>query len=79
MANLIPVIGWILSAIGYTSVSLPLWLLWGYIIPKYAPIVPEPYHQLPFFDVVCIVWLIRILAWLLSPQLVKVHTHNKGK
>jgi hypothetical protein len=71
MINKLPIIGWILSAIGATSLAIPFWICWTYmgIGEKYFYFIPEVYLNIPFWNCVGLFIVIKILYGTLIPRI----------
>jgi hypothetical protein len=74
MINKIPFFGWILSAMGAISLSIPFWLCWtiGGIGEKYFSWIPEVYQVIPFWHCVSLFIVIAILKGTLTPKLFSI-------
>ena len=79
MINKLPFIGWFLSFIANTSLSIPFWYIWSSqgLGEKYFYFVPEIYYYLPFWNCVGLFMLIGILKGCF-PTLVKVSQTNNS-
>jgi hypothetical protein len=63
MLNMIPVFGWLLSFILYTSMAIPFWILWTScgLGGEYFYWLPERFHALPFWHTVGLFMLLSML------------------
>lgn len=73
MINRLPLIGWMLSFIGATSLSIPFYFIWNGLAPIYFSWLPEVYHNIPFWHCVGLFIIIPIIKQTLTPQFVKVN------
>jgi|GEM_PF-2462912 len=74
MLNKIPIIGWILSAIGAIGLSVPFWFFWTVmeIGKRYFYFVPATYQSIGFADCVGLFIVIAILKGTLTPNIFSV-------
>lgn len=68
MWNAIPVVGWLIAGFFITSLAVPAWFLWNWLVPIYVPTMPALYLNLPFWHIVGIFWLVSILKAVFLPH-----------
>ncbi len=73
--NKLPVIGWLLSITASISMSVPFYIVWNALAPKYFYFLPEVYHSIPFWHCVGLFIIIPILKTLV-PSIVNVSQNN---
>lgn len=74
MWNKIPFLGWFLSAVGATSLSVPFWICWtwGGIGKRYFYFLPEVFQVISFWNCVGLFVTIAILKGTLVPKIFSV-------
>ncbi len=74
MINMIPFVGWIISALAMASLAVPFWFLWTAceLGTMYFGFLPDKYQTLPFFHCVGLFIVISILKVVLIPRLTSV-------
>jgi len=81
MLNKLPIIGWIFTFIGATSLSVPFWVCWTWfgIGEKYFYFLPQIFQIIPFWDSVGLFLVLAIIKPTLTPTVVNVsQTNTKG-
>ena len=70
MINMIPVFGWLLSFILYTSISVPFWYCWTNVGlgTKYFAFLPEQWQSIPFWDCVGLTFCVIIAKVIVFPN-----------
>jgi hypothetical protein len=56
--NFIPVIGWLVAWLICLFVAIPVDYLWNWLVPIYAYQLPTVYQNIPFWNMVGLLWLI---------------------
>ena len=71
MINVVPFIGWLISAIAWWSLSVPFWYCWTScgIGAKYGYFLPAAFQSIPFWDCVMLGTCISILKLAIVPKL----------
>ena len=79
MLNVIPVIGWLLSLVVYSCLSVPFWVCWTYagLGEKYFTFLPYEWHSIPFWDCVGLCFCFVIAKMVVLPQFSSSSTNNK--
>lgn len=67
MINAIPILGWLISIFISFSLSVPFYLAYNHVAPKYFAFLPEAYHFIPFWDCFCLFIVFSILRGVLFP------------
>jgi hypothetical protein len=80
MINSIPVLGWIMSFIGYASMSVPFWYCWTYLEygKKYFDFLPPKWQSIPFWDCVALCFCVVIIKSICTPHVATVSQTNNG-
>jgi len=81
MLNSLPIIGWLISFIATTSLSLAFWVCWsvGGIGTKYFYFLPDTYQDISFWNCVGLFIVISILKGTLIPKIFKVSNNQEVK
>jgi hypothetical protein len=80
MINTIPIVGWIISLVGYASMAVPFWICWtGYGLGRtYFYFLPGRYHDIPFWHCVGLFIIVSVLKNMV-PKLASVNTDVECK
>ena len=80
--NCIPVVGWIITFVCYTSLALPFWIGWTCIGigQRYFAFLPSNYQVIGFWDCVWLFVVFTTIKSLIYPNLSISNTaKSKGK
>lgn len=65
---IIPVLGWLISAIFAVLIAIPLHFLWGWLGPTYFSFVPAIYLNMDFWDMAGLLVLIGFIKLIVYPS-----------
>lgn len=65
--SIIPVVGWIISAILAVLMAIPFFFLWGWLGPTYFSFVPKLYLEVGFLDMAGLLILIGFIKLVVFP------------
>lgn len=73
MLNIVPVMGWVVSAVLSMVISVPLWFVWTRlgIGRTYFSFLPVCWQEVPYWDCVGLVITVTILKFVIMP----IHLH----
>jgi hypothetical protein len=66
--TIIPVLGWIVSAILAVFITIPLHFLWTWLAPVYFSFVPAVYLNMDFWDMAGLLVLIGFIKLIIYPS-----------
>jgi hypothetical protein len=75
LLNFIPIIGWALAAVFCFIAAIPMYLLWNWLAPIYAPFLPHVYLEIPFWHMFGLLWLLMSIRQIVFGS---NHTHVKS-
>ena len=81
MLNSLPIIGWLISFVTTTSLSLAFWVCWsvGGIGKTYFYFLPDTYQDIPFWNCVGLFIVISIRKGALTPEVFKISNNQENK
>lgn len=66
--TVIPILGWIISAIFAVLIAIPFHFLWGWLGPTYFSFVPPVYLKMDFWDMAGLLVLIGFIKLIVYPS-----------
>lgn len=66
--TVLPIIGWIVSAVMAILIAIPLHFLWGWLAPIYFSFIPALYLEMSFWDMAGMLVLIGFLKLIVYPS-----------
>jgi hypothetical protein len=78
LLNLIPIVGWAVAAAICFFIAIPLYFLWNWLAPTYFAFLPAVYLDLPFWDLVGLLWLLSSLRGIVFPSVSSSSSSSKG-
>jgi hypothetical protein len=79
MLNCLPIVGWLISFLFATFLSVPFWFLWNILAPTYFYWLPPVYLHLPFWDVVGLVMLMSMIDTIMPKFVSSSSSSNSSK
>jgi hypothetical protein len=81
VVNAVPIIGWFLSILVSTSLSVPFWFFWTVcgIGEKYFYFLPPVWKSIPFFECIGLFIAVSIIQAVFVPKLVTVSQTTKSE
>lgn len=66
--TVIPILGWLISAIFAVLIAIPLHFLWGWLGPTYFGFVPAIYLNMGFWDMAGLLVLVGFIKLIVYPS-----------
>lgn len=66
--TIIPILGWLISAIFAVLIAIPLHFLWGWLGPTYFGFVPAIYLNMDFWDMAGLLVLVGFIKLIVYPS-----------
>lgn len=66
--TVIPILGWLISAVFAVLIAIPLHFLWGWLGPTYFSFVPAIYLNMDFWDMAGLLVLIGFIKLIVYPS-----------
>lgn len=75
MLNAIPILGWIISLLVNTSLSIPFWIFWTRfgVGQKYFSFLPEVWQSIPFWDCIALFVSVSVIQAVFVPKIVSLN------
>lgn len=66
--TVIPILGWLISAVFAVLIAIPLHFLWGWLGPTYFGFVPAIYLNMGFWDMAGLLVLVGFIKLIVYPS-----------